>query len=160
MVGTVKVTPEDREAFIKMQKDIHGDKFEVPELNSPSPTKVSGEAPSMFAVYREAIGAPVELSLSAGRVIVAPPKVKTIKYLLAKAKSFKDISKENPLGVLGEFEKVMLQCLEFPDGVPNDIEAWFDELPGDEGMTIAEAFGQVFDMKYLMERATAIQGKK
>lgn len=158
-----QVTRDDKQAFLDLQREIHGDKFPIPSLDeSPSygQSFTNASPTNMFAVYREAMGAPKEITLSTSvKVIVAPPKVKTLKYLLAKAEELGTIADTNPIGVFDELEKIMLQCLEFPNGTPADVAEWFGDLPGDDGMLLAETFAQVFDIKFLMQRANLLKGK-
>src|SRR5690349_10336950 len=109
METATQVTDADRQAFIDMQKEIRGEEFSVPEIQPVAQTPQS-----MFSVYREALGAPKLVTLSGGmEVMVVQPKVKTVKYFLAKAENFQKMANDT-VAVLDEFQKVMLQCFEFP----------------------------------------------
>lgn len=159
------ITLQDRMRFLDEMKEIHGNEFAAPESLAAAPASTNNSAGnSMFALYREAIGAPVELIMSDGqRVIIAPPRIKTLKYLLAKANTLQEMAEKDPTAVLVEFEKIMLQCLEFPDGGPGnraELRAeWFDNLPGSDGLQIPEHFNEVFNIQILLSKAGTL-GKK
>ncbi len=162
---TRKPTQEERNDWLKKQREIHGEKV-IPDYLVEPDKPAEDDTQGVAQAFYDLLGTANCYEIGGKRFSVEEPTLGQIKKRLMPIFKSMDLTKGtdeilSEFQGLDEFQRLLLDCLVFEDGqeVPTDLLAWSDDLKFTPAMELAEAFTESLDWAGMIERAAAIQGK-
>jgi len=165
MTTTVNQANEDQaKSWYQKQQELHGKEKFPDEPDSTVSEDLLESGKNTLERLSEFTGAGRLYTVAGLSFLVKEPTVRQLKtFLLPAAHKFQGANPEDfmeALKGLDEFQRLMLECLEFEEGKkPADLVDWSDNLTVTDGLKLVNVFADGIDWAKIMEEATLLQGK-